>query len=119
MAKYLLSIHATQGEAPPQMSEEEMQRTWKEMQALNEEIRSAGAWVFGGSLHGPETATVVRDTEGDAITTDGPFIESKEHLAGFYILEADDLDAALKWATKTSACVGKPIEVWPFREGEV
>jgi hypothetical protein len=75
--------------------------------------------VFGGSLHGPETATVVRDTEGDAITTDGPFIESKEHLAGFYILEADDLDAALKWATKTSACVGKPIEVWPFREGEV
>ncbi len=95
MAKYLLSTHGVEGEVPPQMTEEEMQRSWKEMQALNEEIRSAGAWVFGGALHGPETATVVKSTGVEAVTTDGPFVESKEYLAGFYILEADDLDAAI------------------------
>ncbi len=117
MAKYLLSVHSVEGEVRPTMTDEEMQ-PWKEMQALNEEIRASGAWVFGGALHGPETATVVSDAGGDAVTTDGPFVESKEHLAGLYITEAADLDEALKWASKTSACVKKPIEVRPFREGE-
>lgn len=118
MPKYLLATHSVEGEAPPSMTEEEMQQMGKEMQALNEEIRAAGAWIFGGALHGPETATVVNSTSGDALTTDGPFVESKERLAGFYILEAEDLDEALRWASKTSACIKKPIEVRPFREGE-
>ena len=116
--QYLLSTHGVEGEAIPQMTEEEMQCSWKEMQTLNEEIRSAGAWVFGGALHGPETATVVKSSGGEAVTTDGPFVESKEYLAGFYIIEADDLDAAIKWASRTSACIRKPIEVRPFRDGE-
>ena len=119
MAQYLLSLHHVEGEPRPEMTEEEMQQSWKEMQALNEEIRTAGAWVFGGALHAPDTATVVNTTSGDAVTTDGPFVESKEHLAGFYIIDAADLDEALKWASKTSACVKQPIEVRPFREGEV
>ncbi|MGH2806364.1 MAG: YciI family protein, partial [Actinomycetota bacterium] len=118
MAKYLLSLHNVEGEARPPMTDEEMQQSWKEMQALNAEIRSAGAWVFGGALHGPETATVVKDAGGDVLTTDGPFVESKEHLAGFYIVEAADLDEALTWASKTATCVGKPIEVRPFRDGD-
>jgi hypothetical protein len=118
MAKYLLTTHSVEGEGPPSLTEEEMQEFGKEMQALNEEIRAAGAWVFGGALHGPETATVMDNTGGDAVTTDGPFVESKEYLAGFYILEAADLDEALKWASKTSACIRKPIEVRPFMEGE-
>jgi hypothetical protein len=118
MPKYLLSMHNVEGEAGPQMTDEEMQESWKQIQALNEEMRKAGAWVFGGALHGTDTATVVRASGGEVITTDGPFAEAKEHLGGFYIVEATDLDAALEWASKTSACIKRPIEVRPFREGE-
>jgi len=78
-------------------------------------MKSAGAWVFGGALHEPDAATVVRVSDGELLTADGPFAESKEHLGGFYIIEADDLDAALVWASKTAAAVSKPIEVRPFR----
>ena len=77
--------------------------------------KSAGAWVFGGALHDPDTATVARVSDNEVLTTDGPFAESKEHLGGFYVIEADDLDAALAWASKTTAAVSKPIEVRPFR----
>ena len=77
---------------------------------------SAGALVFSGRLLEPETATVVRMTGGELLTTDGPFAESKEHLGGFYIIEAADLDAALAWASKTTEAVGQPIEVRPFWE---
>ena len=118
MAQYLLSLHVTEGEADPTMTNEEMQHSWAEIQALNEEMKAAGAWVFGGALHGPDTATVVRVSQGEVLTTDGPFAESKEHLGGFYIIEAEDLDAALTWASKTTAAVRKPIEVRPFRQGE-
>lgn len=118
MAQYLLSLHSVDGEVAEPMSEEEMQESWKRIEAVNEELKSSGAWVFGGALHGPETATVVSVTGGDVMTTDGPFAESKEHLNGFYIIEADDLDAAMVWATKTAAAVGKPIEVRPLRHGE-
>ena len=69
-------------------------------------MKSAGALVFSGRLHEPDTATVVRMSDGEVLTTDGPFAESKEHLGGFYIIEADDLDAALGWASKTTAAVG-------------
>ena len=84
------------------------------MVALEEEMKATGAWLFSGRLTEPDMATVVRASAGDALTTDGPFVESKEHLAGFYIVEADDLDAALGWARKTSAIIGMPIEVRPF-----
>ena len=115
MAKYLLSVHSVEGEVGAPMTEEEMQQSWKQMNILNEEIKSAGAWDFGGALHEPDTATVVRMSGGEVLTTDGPFAESKEHLGGFYIIEAEDLDAALAWASKTTAAVSKPIEVRPFQ----
>ncbi len=115
MAQYLLSLHRVEGEVGPPMTDEEMQQSWKQIQVLNEELKSTGAWVFGGALHEPDTATVVRMSEGEELITDGPFAESKEHLGGFYIIEAADLDAALAWASKTAACVKKPIEVRPFR----
>ena len=117
MAQYMLSLHNVEGEVGEPMTDDEMQQYWKGMQALNEEIRAAGAWVFGGALHEPDTATVVRVSEGEVLTTDGPFAESKEHLGGFYIIEAEDLDAALAWASKTTAAVRKPIEVRPLRDG--
>ena len=115
MAQSLLSVHSVEGEVSDPMTEEEMQQSWKEIQVLNEELKSAGAWVFGGALHGPDTATVVRISEGEVLTTDGPFAESKEHLGGFYIIEAENLDAALVWASKTTAAVSHAIEVRPFR----
>jgi hypothetical protein len=70
--------------------------------------------VFSGRLHEPDSATVVRVSDGEVLTTDGPFVESKEHLGGFYIIEAEDLDAALGWASKVTAAIKAPIEVRPF-----
>jgi hypothetical protein len=96
------------------MSDEEMQQLMGRVGALEEEMKSAGAWVFGGRLHQPDTATVVRISEGRVMTTDGPFAESKEHLGGFYIIDAEDLDTALSWASKTAECVKTAIEVRPF-----
>lgn len=79
-------------------------------------MKSTGAWSFSGRLHAPDTATVVRVSNGEVLTTDGPFAESKEHLGGFYIIEAADLDAALAWASKVTRAINAPIEVWPFAD---
>jgi hypothetical protein len=117
MPQYLLSVHSVEGEVGD-LTDEEMQRSWKQIQVLNEELQSAGAWVFSGRLHDSDTATVVRISDGEVVTTDGPFVESREHLGGFYIIEAEDLDAALGWASKATAAVGKPIEVRPFAAAE-
>ncbi|HEY0449832.1 YciI family protein [Actinophytocola sp.] len=117
MTQYLLSVHTgvesgADGGPPP--SEAAAQAQYQEILALEEDMKAAGAWLFSGRLTEPDLATVVRVAAGDVLTTDGPFVESKEHLAGFYIVEADDLDAALGWASRTAAIVGKPIEVRPF-----
>jgi hypothetical protein len=114
MAHYLLSVHTGTGEVRPPMTDEEMQRSWQEMSALEAEMRSQGAWVFSGRLHEPDTASVVRVSDGSVLTTDGPFVEAKEHIAGFYIIEAEDLDSALAWGSKVTRAVGAPIEVRPF-----
>jgi hypothetical protein len=72
--------------------------------------------VFGGGLHPASSATVVRVQDGDVLTTDGPFVETKEYIGGFWIIEAADLDAALAWAARgTAACMG-PVEVRPFQD---
>ena len=118
MTQYLLSVHAgADGGAQPAepVSPEQMQQSYQQMQALEEDMKAAGAWLFSGRLTEPDMATVVRGVPaGVAVMTDGPFVESKEHLAGFYIVEAHDLDAALGWAARTSAIIGMPIEVRPF-----
>jgi hypothetical protein len=115
MTHYLLSVHSVEGGVRDPMSDEEMRQFMERVGVLEEEMKSAGAWVFGGALHDPDTATVARVSDNEVLTTDGPFAESKEHLGGFYIIEAEDLDAALAWASKTTAAVSKPIEVRPFR----
>ena len=115
MTQYLLSVHTVEGEARDPMTQEEMRQFMERVGVLEEELKSAGAWVFGGRLHEPNTATVVRVSDsGEVLTTDGPFAESKEHLGGFYIIEAGDLDEALSWASKTAECVDTAIEVRPF-----
>src|SRR6266550_2138051 len=114
MTRYLLSVHSVEGEAREPMTDEEMQQSYKQVLLIEEEMKTAGAWVFSGRLHEPDTATVVRVSDGDVLTTDGPFAESKEHLGGFYIIEAKDLDAALGWASKVTRAINAPIEVRPF-----
>jgi hypothetical protein len=116
MPQYLLSVHSVEGEVRDPMTEEEMRQFMGRVGVLEEEMQSAGAWVFAGRLHEPDTATVVRMSGDEVVTTDGPFAESKEHLGGFYIIEAEDLDAALAWASKTTGAVGRPIEVRPLRD---
>src|ERR671937_2763786 len=114
MAHYLLSAHNVEGKVRERMTPEEMQRSFQQVINLEREMKSAGAWIFSGRLHEPDTATVVRLSDGEVVTTDGPFVESKEHLGGFYIIQAEDLDAALAWASKVTGAIKVPIEVRPF-----
>jgi len=113
MTQYLLSVHMVDGEVP---SAEDMSDAYKDVDVLNEEIKAKGAWVFAGGLHPADTATVVRLKDGDVLTTDGPFAETKEQLGGFWIIEAPDLDGALAWAAKATAACKAPVEVRPFQE---
>jgi hypothetical protein len=114
MTQYLLAVHITEGEPTP--SQEQMQQAYKAVDAYNDELKAAGAWVFAGGLHPSSTATVVRAQGGQVVTTDGPFAETKEQLGGFWIINVADLDAALDWAARGSAACGGPVEVRPFQE---
>jgi hypothetical protein len=82
--------------------------------AFNDRLEAGGYWVFAGGLASPSTATVIDNRGGEAMFTDGPFLESKEHLAGFWIIEAPDLDVALKLAAEGSKCCNRKVEVRPF-----
>ena len=82
--------------------------------AFNDRLKAEGHWVFAGGLGAPSSATVVDNRGEAAIVTDGPFLESKEYLAGFWIIEAADLDVALKLATEGSKACNRKIEVRPF-----
>jgi hypothetical protein len=114
MKQYLLSVHHVEGEAPP--SPEAVQRVYQDVASFNAEVQSAGAWVFAGGLHPPSTATVVRVQDGDTLITDGPFAEGKEHVGGFWVIRAADLDAALDWAAQAAQACAAPVEVRPFQE---
>ena len=116
MAQYLLSTYAVEeeaGGAPP--TPEEMQAFMQRVMALEAEMDESGTFVFGGALHGPDASTVLTAGDAEVIMTDGPFAESKEHIAGFYIINAEDLDEALAWAEKVVEAIDHPIEVRPFR----
>ena len=115
MSQYLLSTYAVEGEVRAPGTAEEMGAFMQRVAALEAEMEASGTFVFGGALHGPDAATVARKDDGDLVMTDGPFVEAKEHIAGFYIINADDLDAALAWAGKVVDAIGHPIEVRPFR----
>lgn len=116
MPHYLLSICYPPDATPP--SPPEMERIVADVTAFHEELRAAGSWVFGGGLHDPSTATTVRIQNGEALATDGPFIESKEVLGGLSIIDAPDLDAALAWAEKAARATTVPVEVRPFQDSE-
>lgn len=111
MTTYLLSIYQPDGPPPPPETLEPIMRG---VFALQEEMKAAGAWVFSDGLHAPSTATVLRQKDGEIQMTDGPYVEGKEHLGGFTIIKAPDLDAALEWGRKMARVIPLPIEVRPF-----
>jgi len=115
MKQYLLSIYQPDGDPPPP---EVLARVMKDIEAMNRELKAAGSWVFAGGLHPPSTATVIRVKDGDALMTDGPFTEGKEHIGGFTVIKAPDLDVALGWGRRLAQATTLPIEVRPF-QGEV
>jgi hypothetical protein len=113
MTQYLLSVHGS--EDSPYATDEDMQRAFADVDRLNAEIQAAGAWVFAGGLLPASTASVVRVRDGALERTDGPYLESKEHIGGFWIIEAPDDAAAFAWAERaTVACQGA-VEVRPFQ----
>lgn len=112
MKQYLLSVITPSGKEPP--PPEVLGPIMRNVEAINEELRAAGAWVFAGGLNHPSTATVVRVDHGEVLMTDGPFAEGKEYVGGFSIIRASDLDAALEWGRKFAQAITLPIEVRPF-----
>ena len=110
MPQYLLSIQQPAGDRP---APEVLEPIMREVAAVNDEIRAAGAWVFAAGLFPPETATVLRPTGDEMLVTDGPYIEAKEHVGGFNVVEAPDLDAALEWGRKLARATTLPVEVRP------
>ncbi|PSL05180.1 hypothetical protein CLV30_10443 [Haloactinopolyspora alba] len=112
MKQYLLSIYQPDGDPPPP---EVLDPIMRDVDAVKDEMKAAGVWVFSGGLHPASTATVVRADGDDVLTTDGPYVESKEHVGGFTVIEVADLDAALEWGGKlTRALSLLPVEVRPF-----
>jgi hypothetical protein len=110
--QYLLSIYQPDGDPPPPAI---LDKIMRDVDALMQEIKAAGAWVFNGGLYPPSTATVVRFQNGQKLITDGPYAEGKEHVGGFLIVQAPDLDAALEWGSKLAEAIPLPIEVRPFQ----
>jgi len=114
MQQYLLSVHYVEGQAPP--AADKIEQMHADVGAFNDKLQANGQWVFGGGLHTPDVSTVVDNTGAQIVTTDGPFPEAKEHLGGFWVVKAADLDAALALAAEGSKACQGPVEVRPFQE---
>ena len=110
MPRYLISLIQPDGGTPPP---EVLGPIMRDVAAVADQMRAAGAWVFAAGLHPPETATVVRPAGDDVLVTDGPYVEAKEHVGGFTLIEADDLDAALTWGRAMARATTLPVEVRP------
>jgi hypothetical protein len=113
MKRYLLSVYQPDGPPPASV---DLGKIGRDLDALNEEMKAAGAWVFAEGLHAPSTATVVRLQAGEVLITDGPYVEGKEHMGGFTIIEAADLDAALEWGRRLTQVTTLPVEVRPLQD---
>jgi hypothetical protein len=110
--QYLISMYQPDGVVPPP---EFLEPVMRRLDDLGEEMKAAGAWVFSGGLHDATATTVVRVADDEAVITDGPYIEGKEHIGGFYVIQAPDLDTALAWAERVARITTLPMEVRPFR----
>jgi hypothetical protein len=113
MKQYLLSVYQPDGPVP---TPDILDKIKQDLDVLNREMKAAGAWVFAAGLHSPSTATVVKAQAGELLITDGPFTEAKEHIGGFTIIRAPDLDAAMEWASKLARATTLPVEVRPMQD---
>ena len=113
MKQYLMSVYHPEDQELPKA---DMDAIGADVDALNVEIRKAGAWVFAGGLHPSSTATTLRVKNGEVLTTDGPFAEGKEHIGGFWVIKVASLDEALEWGAKATQACRVPIEVRPFED---
>jgi hypothetical protein len=111
--RYLLTIYQPDGPPP---APEVLDPIMRELGAWRTELKAAGAWVFDAGLHPPSTATVLKPGDGTVLMTDGPYVEGKEHVGGFTVVRADDLDGALEWGRKLAAILGLPVEVRPLAD---
>jgi hypothetical protein len=112
MTQYLLSVYQPDGQVPDEV---DLQRIMRDVEDVDREMRAAGVWVFTGGLHAADSSTVLRAEGSEVLITDGPYTEGKEHLGGFTIIEAADLDAAIHWGRKLARATTLPIEVRPFQ----
>ena len=115
MKQYLLSIYQPDGSLP---TPEVLEQIAADVEAVREEMRTAGVWVFSGGLHAASTATVLNPRSEQMPMVDGPYTEGKEHIGGLVIIKADSLDDALAWGRKVARATTLPVEVRPF-QGEV
>jgi hypothetical protein len=113
MGQYMVSVFMVDDDMP---TGEELEQSMKDVDVLNDELKAQGGWVFAGGLYPADTATVVRAKDGDVVTIDGPYAETKEQVAGFWVIEAPDLDAALAFARRATVACRGPIEVRPFQD---
>ena len=116
MKQYLLSVYHPEGNGD--FSEADMEGIFRDVGTLNDELQAEGAWVFAGGLHPTSTATVLRVAGGEVLTTDGPFVQTREHLAGYYIIEARDLAEAIQVASGIPGAKVGCVEVRPIAEDE-
>jgi hypothetical protein len=114
MTRYMMSVCYPADSTMP--SPEELAVIGQEVTAVHEALAAEGSWVFGGALHDPSTATVVTARDGSVVTTDGPFVDTKEVIGGFSVIDVPDLDRALAWAERLSVATTCPIEVRPFMD---
>ena len=114
MARYMLSVHTRNQEPREPMTPEEQRRGFERVAAVKAEMNASRALIFSGRLDQPSEAGVVRPGKRHLRWTDGPYVETKELLGGFYIIEAPDLDAAREWASKVTLAIDTPIELRGF-----
>lgn len=112
MERYVLNIIQPVGEAPPP---DELERIMADLKDLRRDLELSENWIFGAGLEQPRTSTVVRMRGDECVARDGPYAEADECVGGFVVIEADDQDAALRWAARYAQVTGLPIEVRPIR----
>jgi hypothetical protein len=115
MTQYLMAVHGPEEQYDTPL--EDMQASFEAVGKFNEKLQAAGQWVFGGGLECPSSASVVDNTQGKNVVTDGPYLEAKEHIGGFWVIEVPDLDAALKVAEEAGRACVEVVEVRPFQTG--
>lgn len=121
MTHYLMSVHGADSDFDPAAGKygsygslEEAEAAFAATDVFNQRLKDEGHWVFAGGLRSASTATVVDGTGEKPVLTDGPYLEAKEYIGGFWVIEADDLDTALKLAADGSKACGGKVEVRPF-----